>query len=103
MFHHSGRFAPWDDGRVLAETLEVLRFSSVLRTYNVIHQFAGPSTLDRVAQLVASKPAQAPGDGGLLLCEDQVYLGAGLGCAMGIMRTSLWKTYPGRENRPLRP
>lgn len=92
--HHSGRFATWDDGRVLAEALELLTFSSVLRTYDVIQQFRVVSTLDRVAQLVANKPVTATGDGGLLLCEDQVYLGAGLGCAMGIMRTSLSQPRP---------
>jgi len=100
LVHHSGRFATWDDGRVLAEALELLTFSSVLRTYDIIHQLRIASTLDRVAQLVANKPAQATGHGGLLLCEDQVYVGAGLGCALGIMRTSLSKTHPGREDDP---
>ena len=98
--HHSGRFATWDDGRVLAEALELLAFSSVLRTYDTLYQLCIPSTLDRVAQLVANKPAHATGDGGLLLCEDQVYLGAGLGCAMGILRTSLSKTSPGQDDDP---
>jgi hypothetical protein len=96
--HHSGRFATWDDGKVLAEALELLTFSSVLRTYDVIQQFRVVSTLDRVAQLVANKPAQAAGEGGILLCEDQVYLGAGLGCAMGIMRTALSRPRPRYED-----
>jgi hypothetical protein len=98
--HRSGRFATWDDGRVLAEALELLAFSSVLRTYDILQQLRIPSTLDRVAQLVANKPAQAMGAGGLLLCEDQVYIGAGLGCAVGIMRTSLAKTHREQEDDP---
>ena len=96
--HHSGRFATWDDGKVLAEALDLLAFSSVLRTYDVIQQFRIVSTLDRVAQLVANKPAHAVGDGGILLCEDQVYLGAALGCAMGIMRTALSRPRPRYED-----
>jgi len=98
--HHSGRFATWDDGRVLAEALELLAFSSVLRTYDTLYELCTPSTLDRVAQLVANKPAHAAGDGGLLLCEDEAYIGAGLGCAMGIMRTSLSKPNPNQDDDP---
>lgn len=91
--HHTGRYAAWDDGKVLDSALELLTFSSVLRTYDVLLQLSVPTTLDRVAQLVRNKPRSAHGDGGLILCEDEVYIGAGLGCAMGIMRSRLWKSY----------
>ncbi|HEV2499651.1 MAG TPA: hypothetical protein VGY31_08745 [Terriglobia bacterium] len=91
--HHTGRYAPWDDGKILASALELLSFSSVLRTYDVLLQLSVPSTLDRVAQLIKNKPSSIRGSGGLILCEDEVYIAAALGCAMGIMRSRLWKTY----------
>ncbi|HLW80384.1 MAG TPA: hypothetical protein VKU44_12385, partial [Terriglobia bacterium] len=98
--HHSGRYAPWNDGAVLARAIELLRFSGTLRTYDVTFQLSVPTTLDRVAQLLAGKPADATSDGGLLLCEDEVYIGAGLGCAMGILRAPGWKTYAGQDYNP---
>lgn len=98
--HNTGRFAPWDNGKVLAEAEDLLTFSSVLRTYDVLSQLPLATTLDRVAQLIAHKPARAENAGGVLLCEDQVYIGAGLGCAMGIMRGPNWKVRPGRPSNP---
>lgn len=98
--HYTGRYAPWDNGRILAGALELLRFSATLRTYDVIMQFRIPSTLDRVADLVSRKQAHASGNGGIVLCEDQVYIGAGLGCAMGILRGPHWIQLPGQDNNP---
>lgn len=98
--HHSGRFAIWDNGHVLDEARELLTFSSVLRTYDVVQQLRIVSTLDRVADLVAQKPSSAAGDGGLLLCEDQVEIGAGLGCAFGIMRSAVARTQTGPLDDP---
>jgi hypothetical protein len=98
--HGSGRYAPWDDGRILANAVDLLSFTNVLRTYDVLLQLSVPTTLDRVAQLLKSRPVSATGVGGLLLCEDEVYIGAALGCAMGIMRSQWWRTYPDREYDP---
>ena len=92
--HGSGRYAPWDDGKILASALDLLSFTSVLRTYDVLLQLSVPTTLDRVAQLLKNRPESATGVGGLLLCEDEVYIGAALGCAMGIMRSHWWQHTP---------
>lgn len=64
----------------------MLAVSRILRSYDVSAQLSVPTTLDRVAGLLQ-------GDGGLVNCEDELYLGAALGCAVGVMRSSRWNEY----------
>ncbi len=56
-------------------------FSDVIRTYDVSFSSAA-TTLDRIASYVTTSK-------GIINCEDELYMGAVLGCAVGIMR------YPG--------
>ncbi len=72
------RFA--DDKIICSMAVSVAGFSQVFRTYDVLPALSVVSTLDRVVQLL-------PAAKGYLNCEDEVYLGAALGCQLGIMRS----------------
>jgi len=97
--HHSGRFASWDDARILGHAVDLLAYSDVVRTYDVSTQLSVATTLDRVAQTLAAAAGQ-PNKTGLLNCEDEVYLGAALGCAVGVMRHPRWRDAPGKPYDP---
>lgn len=61
-----------------------IEFSDVYRTYDVENIIAQPVTIDRIADLLKYR---AQGDAkGIINCEDEPYIAAGLGCAIGIMR-----------------
>ncbi|MDP4241041.1 MAG: hypothetical protein Q8904_16390 [Bacteroidota bacterium] len=61
-----------------------IEFSDVYRTYDVENINSLPVTIQRVVDLLSFK---AQGDAlGIINCEDEPYLAAGLGCAIGIMR-----------------
>ena len=62
-------------------------FSDVFRTYDVENITAQPVTIDRVARLLPYRAE--PDAGGIINCEDEPYIAAGLGCAIGIMRHPL--------------
>jgi hypothetical protein len=97
--HGTGGYRAWDEGRVLAEAVELLQFSHVLRTYDVTAQLSIPTTLDRVAQILADAPADTNPEA-ILNAEDEVYLGAALGCALGVLRHPMWGELPGRAYDP---
>ncbi|MDD6253484.1 MAG: GDSL-type esterase/lipase family protein [Bacteroidales bacterium] len=59
-------------------------FSDVYRTYDVDDVISVPLTIDRVARMLSLKAEE--GVKGLVNCEDEVYIAAGLGCTIGIMR-----------------
>lgn len=61
-----------------------IEFSDVYRTYDVENVIAQPVTIQRVADLL-KYTAQADAKG-IVNCEDEPYIAAGLGCAIGIMR-----------------
>jgi len=61
-----------------------LSFSDAFRTYDVENIIAQPTTINRIAKLLVNK---AEGDAkGIINCEDEPYIAAGLGCAIGVMR-----------------
>lgn len=61
-----------------------IEFSDVFRTYDVENVIAQPVTIQRICNLL---PYQASANAkGLINCEDEPYIAAGLGCAIGIMR-----------------
>jgi len=91
-----GHFRTW--GTVFQETLDLLAFSDVLRTYDVTPQLSVATTLERVAQILSG--GAATGARGLLNCEDEPYLGAALGSALGIMRHPLWQPRPRMDYNP---
>lgn len=61
-----------------------IEFSDTYRTYDVENVVAQPATIQRIADLLKYK---AQGDAkGIINCEDEPYIAAGLGCAIGVMR-----------------
>lgn len=67
-----------------ALTADSVRFADVFRTYDVETVISAPSTLGRIAALLSLPMAKSSPT--ILNCEDEVVIGAGLGCAVGIMR-----------------
>lgn len=88
----SGRYGQWDGGGVRARALELLSFADVLRTYDVTAHLSAATTIDRVAELLAGARQEAAGEA-LLNVEDEAYLGAALGCAIGVMRHGAWREH----------
>jgi len=65
----------------------------IFRTYDVNISVAIPETIRRVAQ-VLRYPREDHTSRGLINCEDEVYIGAALGCAYGVMRHPLAGNLP---------
>ena len=63
---------------------EYIQFSDAFRTYDVENIISQPVTIQRVAELLAYR-AEADARG-IINCEDEPYIAAGLGCAIGVMR-----------------
>ncbi|MBC8160165.1 MAG: hypothetical protein H7Z42_03015 [Roseiflexaceae bacterium] len=84
------RFATW--GAIPERSLELLAIGDVFRTYDVTAQLSVATTLDRVAYLLQHGHVE-DGARGLLNCEDEPYLGAALGCAIGVMRHPQWQDF----------
>ncbi len=63
---------------------ENVTFSDTYRTYDVENIISQPVTIDRVCEVLPFK-AEA-GARGIVNCEDEPYIAAGLGCAIGVMR-----------------
>lgn len=89
-------FAAWKDGGPRAFARELVGFSDVFRSYDVISHLSVPTTLDRVAELLDVTCSGA----GLINCEDEPYLAAGLGLAIGIMRHPSWLEFGGDDYDP---
>ena len=99
VFNRKGSYRTWGDGEVLEQAVTVAEFSDILRTYDVTAYFSIPTTLDRVAQILAEF-SEKPGYSCILNCEDEPYIAAALGTAMGILRHPLWRNEPGIEYDP---
>jgi hypothetical protein len=93
--HGTGGYAAWNGGQILADAVELLGFSDVLRTYDVTAQLSLPTTLDRVAQVLARARS-----GGVVNGEDEPFLAAVLGLAMGVMRHPQWIDVEGKAYDP---
>lgn len=65
--------------------LQCLQHSDVLRIYDRDHPLSMATTLDRVASLLQAATA-APAATGIINCEDEMYVGAALGCSLGVFR-----------------
>jgi len=85
------RFSQWDD--IPERMTEFLKFSEILRTYDVTASLSIPTTLDRTAHLLSK-------EGGLLNCEDELYMAAALGCTFGVMRSPKWEYREGINYDP---
>lgn len=83
-----GRFKSW--GQWPKKWSQILKDAEIFRSYDVLTQFSQVSTVDRLAVLMQEN-SQAET---IINCEDEVYLGAVLGCSLGIMRSSLCQEIP---------
>jgi hypothetical protein len=66
--------------------LQCLKHSDVLRIYDRDHPLSMATTLDRVASCLQAATA-ASGVRGIINCEDEMYVGAALGCSLGVFRS----------------
>jgi hypothetical protein len=55
-YNRKGSYRTWGDGEVLEQAVTLARFSRILRTYDVTAYLSVPTTLDRVAQILAEFP-----------------------------------------------
>jgi hypothetical protein len=80
-----------------AMTPHAITWADTYRTYDVDVILSVPQTLGRVARLL--KFQAEPGAKGIINCEDEVYMGAALGCSYGVMRHSFTGDLPsGRQD-----
>jgi hypothetical protein len=71
------------------------------RTYDVNISVSIPETIRRISAFLVKEDAK---DHRLINCEDEVYIGAGMGCSYGIMRHPLPDPMPnGKPDRVFRP
>lgn len=96
----TGKYKNWDDGNAIKVQHAQMQFSDVLRTYDVSAQLSVPTTLDRVAQVLGSFSAPTEGKG-IINCEDEPYIAATLGCAIGVMRHPAFIEAQGHDYDPL--
>ena len=76
---------------------QAITWGDTYRTYDVDALLSVPQTLSRVAGELDFK--SVPPAKGLINCEDEVYLGAALGCCYGVMRHSFAGNLPsGRQD-----
>ncbi len=71
---------------------DYVTFSDVFRTYDVEDIIAQPVTIQRICRLLPY--AADEGAQGIINCEDEPYIAAGLGCAIGVMRHQLGTELP---------
>ncbi|MBE6254741.1 MAG: hypothetical protein E7105_04425 [Prevotella sp.] len=64
---------------------DFISFSQTIRSYDVNNQIAQAQTLQRLYDLGQQPDAEREG-WGIINCEDEAYIAAGLGCAIGVMR-----------------
>ncbi len=83
-YHKIGSYRTWDDGKILQAAVDISKITHVFRTYDITQQLSVPTTLDRVAQILSE--LSGSGEGVIINCEDEPYLGTVLGCALGILR-----------------
>lgn len=80
----SGRFRISDNADIYQRSVKVAAFSDVFRSYDVSEdRLSAATTLERLDHLFKNT------DNCFINCEDELYIGAALGCSVGIMR-SYW-------------
>lgn len=66
--------------------------SDAFRSYDVPEVMSIPMTLEKLSTFLCHDTEE--GFGGVVNCEDEAYIAASLGCAMGIMRHNMVGVYP---------
>jgi hypothetical protein len=72
-----------------------IEISDAYRTYDVENVVAQPVTIRRISRLLHYKPKN--GAKGIINCEDEPYIAAALGCAIGIQRHPFTGNLPDGE------
>lgn len=87
------KFAVTPRGRAAAPDvwIEFGRWGDMYRTYDVALPISIPETVRRIGVFLQGTDAQ---DHRLINCEDEVYIGASLGCSYGVMRHPLTGNMP---------
>jgi len=80
--NRGGRFSDWET--VTDDALEMFSFSDVFRSYDVTSQLSAATTIDRLSVLLQIQTSNEAL--GMINSEDELYIGAALGCSLGIMR-----------------
>jgi hypothetical protein len=99
IYHETGKFVEWGNGSVLEKTTKMIGYSDAFRTYDVTAHLSIPTTLDRAAQQLAVS-SKVKENNCILNTEDEMYIGAALGCAIGIMRHPQWMELNGNNYDP---
>lgn len=76
----NGKFRFSDNERSKDRFKAIAAISEVFRSYDVTDQLSVTTTLDRVCYLLSHNT-------GIINCEDELYIGAVLGCSIGVMRS----------------
>jgi hypothetical protein len=92
-YNRIGSYRTWGNGQALKEAVTIAKFTDILRTYDVTAYLTVPTTLDRVAQILAEFSGKSDVTC-VINCEDEPYIAAVLGCATGILRHPLWRDEP---------
>lgn len=71
---------------------QFIEFSDAYRTYDVENVISQPTTIQRVADMLVYTPE--PDARAIINCEDEPYIAAGLGCAIGVMRHQFTGNFP---------
>ena len=93
-FAGSGAFEN-SDPKLLDRIRALLKVSGYTRVYDTITPLTTPSTISRTAWYLSE--GEKAGGKGLINVEDDIYTGAGLGCAYGVMRSPFWGAAPSDE------
>lgn len=85
---------PGFDERVRRHAEALLAFSDVFRIYDMTEPLLVPQALERTQVLL--RIAERVGGSACVNVEDMPYLGAVLGCSLGVMRAANWPDKAGR-------
>ena len=86
---------PGFDARVRRHAEALLAFSDVFRIYDMTEPLLVPQALERTQVLL--RIAERVGGSAYVNVEDMPYLGAALGCSLGVMRAANWPDKAGRD------
>lgn len=78
-----------------AQNEKYVAIGDIYRTYDVFNVVAQPATINRIATALGHKTEESAK--GLINCEDEPYIAAALGCAIGIMRHEFTGALPNGE------
>lgn len=82
------------DGKLIDQQAQILAYTDVLRSYDVLPYLSPVQTIERVSRLLMAGGTLAPTGRALINCEDEAYIAAALGLCTGVMR------FPQRGLRP---